>query len=236
MSDNERIQKMLNTNMNLMISSDISSRFQSLKVLTSRIINVKVRKQDSELEKFKNEITNDIRKRYDLDSLKNVETFRVYRDFFWKIGIDPTKTRPAAEALIRRILHGESLPRINTLVDAYNLASIKTEIALASFDSDKLKGKLLMRTAKSGEEFIGIGMTKPMILQGGEIVISDEEKLVAIYPHRDADNTKVTEQTKNVFLLTCGVPSISEELLLKTSQTAVEFIIRFCGGEEKITE
>ena len=219
-----------------MISSDISSRFPSLKVLTSRIINVKVRKQDAELEKFKNEITNDVRKKYNLDSLKNVASFRAYRDFFWKIGIDPTKTRPAAEALIRRILRRESLPCINTLVDAYNLASIKTEIALAAFDADKLKGKLLMRIAESGEEFIGIGMAKPMILQGGEIVISDEEKLVAIYPHRDADDTKVTEQTRNVFLLTCGVPGISEESLLKASQIAVEFITRFCGREGKVTE
>ena len=220
----------------LIISSEISSRFPSLKVLTSRIINVKVRKQDAELEKFKNEITNDVRKKYNLDSLKNVASFRAYRDFFWKIGIDPTKTRPAAEALIRRILHGESLPCINTLVDAYNLASIKTEIALAAFDADKLKGKLLMRIAESGEEFIGIGMAKPMILQGGEIVISDEEKLVAIYPHRDADDTKVTEQTRNVYLLTCGVPGISEESLLKASQIAVEFITRFCGKEGKVTE
>lgn len=218
----------------LMISSDISSRFPSLKVLTSRIINVKVRKQDAELEKFKNEITNDVRKQYNLDSLKNVASFRAYRNFFWKIGIDPTKTRPAAEALTRRILRRESLPRINTLVDAYNLASIKTEIALAAFDADKLKGKLLMRIAKSGEEFIGIGMNKPMILQGGEIVISDEAKLVAIYPHRDADDTKVSEQTRNVFLLTCGVPGIAEESLRNAAQVATEFITRFCGAAAEI--
>jgi len=222
--------------MNLIISSDIEPRFPRLRVLTSRITDVKVRKQDAELEKFKKELINNAKKQYNLDSLKDVASFRAYRDFFWKIEVDPTKNRPAAEALIRRILRGEQLPRINTLVDAYNLASIKTEIALAAFDADKLRGKLLMRIAEVGEEFMGIGMNKPMILQGSEIVISDEEKLVAIYPYRDAEDTKVTEQTRNVLLLICGVSGISEESLRNAAYVAIEFITHFCGGKGGIVE
>jgi len=225
------LQKMHNTQMHLIISPDIKSRLPSLRVLTLRIADVKVRKQDSELEKFKNELINNIKKEYSLNSLKDVASFRAYRDFFWKIGIDPTKNRPAAEALTRRVLRGENIPRINTLVDAYNLASIKTGIALAAFDEDKLRRNLLMRIAKAGEEFMGIGMSKPMILQGGEIVISNEERLVAIYPHRDAEDTKVTEQTRNVLLLACGVPGISDESLQNAAHVATEFITRFCGGE-----
>jgi len=230
------LQKMPETQMKLTISPDIKSRFPKLTVLTSRITNVKVRKQDAELEKFKTELINNIKKQYHLDSLKDVASFRAYRDFFWKIRVDPTKNRPVAEALIRRILRGENLPRINTLVDAYNLASIKTEIALAAFDADKLKGSLIMRIAEAGEEFMGIGMSRPMILQGGEVVISDEKKLVAIYPHRDAENTKVTEQTRNVLLLICGVPGIPKGTLQNTVHVAIEFITRFCGGGGKIIE
>lgn len=224
------------TQMHLIISSDIESRFPKLRVLAARVTNVKIRKQDAELEKFKNELINNIKRQYDLDSLRDVACFRAYRDFFWKIRVDPTKNRPAAEALIRRILRGENLPRINTLVDAYNLASIKTEIALAAFDADKLKGTLLMRIAEVGEEFMGIGMSKPMVLQGGEVVVSDEENLVAVYPHRDAEGTKVTEQTRNVLLLICGVPGISEETLRNAANVAIEFITRFCGGEGGIIE
>ena len=227
---------MLHTRVNVKVSSDIESRFHGLRALASKITDVTVRKEDAQLEKFKNEVIKNTREQYNLDSLKDLTSFRAYRDFFWKIGVDPTKNRPAAEALIRRILHGENLPRINTLVDAYNLASIKTEIALAAFDADKLKGNLFIRIAESGEKFTGIGMSKPMILQGGEVVISDEEKLVAIYPHRDAEDTKVTEQTKNILLLVCGVPDISEESLQNAAHVAVEFIIRFCGGEGRTIE
>ena len=230
------LKKMPGTQAILTISSETKSRFPKLKVLTAKVTNVKVRKQDAELEKFKNQLSESIKKRYNLDSLKDATSFRAYRDFFWKIRIDPTKNRPATEALIRRILRGENLPCINTLVDAYNLASINTEIALAAFDADKLKGNLLMRIAESGEEFTGIGMSKPMILQGGEVVVSDKEKLVAIYPHRDAENTKVMEQTRNVVLLACGVPGIPEESLRNAIYEAIEFVTHFCGGEGRIIE
>jgi DNA/RNA-binding domain of Phe-tRNA-synthetase-like protein len=136
--------------------------------------------------------------------------------------------------LIRRILAGKTLPSINTLVDAYNLASIKSRIALATFDADRLEGELLMRFADEGEQFYGIGMEKPLILKGGEILVSDEEKLVAIYSYRDADNTKVTEKTENIMMLVCGVPGIPKETLENASHVALEYINRFCGGEKGI--
>ena len=220
--------------MNLKIDVQLKTRFPDLTVLTCNVKDVKVEKQNFELEKFKEEIMKQVREKYDLDSVKNLPTFRAYRDFFWRVGIDPTKNRPAAEALIRRILGGRTIPRINTLVDAYNLASIKTEIALAAFDANRLKGDILMRFAEEGEKFLGIGMEKPMLLRGGEIVVSDGEKLVAIYPYRDADNTKITEKTKNVTLLVCGVPGIGEETLRNAARVALEYVTRFCGGEGEL--
>ncbi|KPV64712.1 MAG: phenylalanyl-tRNA synthetase subunit beta [Candidatus Bathyarchaeota archaeon BA2] len=220
--------------MDLKIDTQLKTRFPELKALTCKINGVKVERQNVELEKFNDEIMKHVRERYNLESLKDGLTFRAYRDFFWKIGIDPTKIRPAAEALIRRVLGGRTIPRINTLVDAYNLASIKTEIALAAFDADKLKGELIMRFAENGEEFLGIGMEKPMLLKGGEVVVSDGEKLVAIYPYRDADSTKITEKTKNVMLLVCGVPHIREETLQNAAQVALEYIFCFCNGEGRM--
>ncbi len=220
--------------MSLKIDSKLKTRFPDLNVLTHHIKGVHVQKRDNELENFKVEVMRQVRDDYNLDSVKDHPTFRAYRDFFWSIKIDPTKIRPAAEALIRRIIAGKTLPRINTLVDAYNLASIKSRIALATFDADKLEGDLLMRFAEEGERFYGIGMEKPLILKGGEIVVSDEEKLVAIYPYRDADNTKVTEKTENVTIVVCGVPGIPKRDLENASQVAVEYINRFCGGEKRI--
>ena len=220
--------------MNLKIDSELKTAFPDLTVLKLHISGVQIQKRDTELEKFKIAVTQQVMNEYDLYTVKDHPTFRAYRDFFWSIKIDPTKIRPAAEALIRRILAGKTLPRINTLVDAYNLASIKTRIALATFDADKLDGELLMRFAEEGEQFSGIGMEKPLILRGREIVVSDKEKLMAIYPYRDADNTKVTEKTKNITVVVCGVPGIPKQELEKASDVALEYVTRFCGGKKGV--
>jgi len=216
--------------MTINISEEVHRDFPNLHVLISRIEKIIVKKSSPALEVFKKEVLQEIRDTYDIENLKDRPVLRAYRDFFWKLGVDPTKTRPAAEALIRRLLRGKPLPRINTLVDAYNLASIKTEIAIAAFDSDKIRGELTMRYADMGEEFLGIGMKAPLRLNGREIVISDEEKLLAVYPYRDAEDTKVTEATRNVLLLFCGVPGIPTQKLLKAKDVTLKFVTKFCGG------
>ena len=214
----------------LKIDSELNSRFPDLNALMIQIKGVKIHEIDDELEKVKLEVMKQVRKEYNINLVKDQKTFRAYRDFFWKIGIDPTKIRPAAEALIRRILAGKTIPRINTLVDTYNLASIKSGIAIATFDTDKLDADILMRFAEEGEQFCGIGMENPLILKGGEIVISDNGKVIAVYPYRDAENTKVTEKTKNITIIVCGVPGISKDLLSDASRVVIEYVTTFCGG------
>ena len=219
--------------MRLNIDPKLKIRFPDLNVPILYIEGVYIQKKDAELEEFKTEVIRQVRSDYSLDSLKDQSIFRAYRDFFWSIKIDPTKIRPAAEALVRRIIAGKTLPCINTLVDAYNLASIKSRIALATFDADKLKGDLNMRFAEKGECIKVIGIEKPFILNGGEIVVSDEEKLIAVYPYRDSENTKVTPNTENITIMICGVPGIPKRDLENASLVALKYIKRFCDGEKK---
>ncbi len=220
--------------MRLVIVAELEARFPGLAVIPILIRGVTVAISNRALEEFKRQTETEIRGRYTLEALKGVQRFRLYRDFFWRVGIDPTKTRPAAEALIRRILGGRPLPIINSLVDAYNLASIKTGIAMAAFDSDLLKGVLTLRFAAEGEEFLGIGMDSPLTLRGGEVVVADNERLVSIYPYRDGGYSKITAKTKNVLVLTCGVPGISPEALREAVDVATDYITRYCGGTREI--
>lgn len=211
-------------------SEKIRERFPGLKVLTVRIGNVSIERESGELEKFKDKVISQVQEKRDLEELKDVPVFRKYRDFFWEIDIDPTKTRPASEALVRRVLQGKTLPTINTLVDAYNLASLKSEIPLAAFDKNTLKGEITMRFAEKEEKFHGIGMDKPKELEGGEIVISDSEKLIAIYPYRDSEETKITTDTTDVLLMVCGVPGVGKKLD-QAKEIMIDYVTRFCDGE-----
>jgi DNA/RNA-binding domain of Phe-tRNA-synthetase-like protein len=216
--------------MKVKIVNDVLQKFPDLKVLVSEVKGVKVSELDPMLEEFKEEVFAKVRSRFTLEGLKDEPVFRAYRDFFWRIGVDPTKVRPAAEALIRRVLGGRSIPRINTVVDTYNLASMTTCIALAAFDVSRLNGDIVMRFADKGEEFLGLGMDKPATLVGGEIVMTDASRLIAIYPHRDADYSRITLQTKNLMLVSCGVPGISLDQLKEAADEASEFVVKFCGG------
>jgi len=129
------------------IADDVLQKFPDIKVLLCEVKDVVISEVDPRLEQFKEQTYSAVRGRFTLETLKDEPVFKAYRSFFWQIGIDPTNIRPAAEALIRRILSGKPLPRINTAVDAYNLASITTCVALAAFDISRLNGQLVMKFA-----------------------------------------------------------------------------------------
>jgi len=211
---------------------ELRSAFPGLRVVELKLAGLTVRRSDPDLEKFKTEVQERVRRRTaSLEEVKNQPVFRAYRDFFWWVGILPTKLRPAGEALTRRILGGKELPRINTLVDAYNLVSVETSIAIAAFDLSKVREDALkLRKAASGESFHGIGMVEPDSLTGIEVVIEDESsgKLIAVYPYRDSDETKVTEATQEVLFMMCGVPGIDDPALEGASRLTREYIGRFC--------
>ena len=215
---------------NLTFNPELKRRFPDLMVSVKMIRDIRVEASSPELEMFKEKVIGEVKNNYNLESIKEEPTFKAYRSFFWRIKVDPTKIRPASEALIRRILAGKRFPKINTFVDAYNLASVISGIPLAAFDSDRLKGDLIMRFAEKGELFLGIGMGRAMELKGNEVVISDQEKIVAVYPYRDSEATKITERTRNVVVMACGVPGIGRERLDSALDTAIRLVIRFCGG------
>jgi len=217
----------------LKVEDSLEKQFPGLRAYVLEIDDVEIKADNKILREFDmalKEVIEYVKARYTLEGLKNEPVFRAYRDFFWKIGIDPTKVRPASEALIRRILLDKPFPRVNILVDAYNLASVVSGVPIAAFDENKISGELYIRRSKSGEMFLGIGMDKPIVLNGTEIVVSDNEKIVAIYPYRDAEASKISSETRNVIFLICGVPGVEDRFLEDAKERLEEYIKRFCDG------
>jgi DNA/RNA-binding domain of Phe-tRNA-synthetase-like protein len=213
----------------IQIAKSLRNEYE-IKVSLAEIQGVEVNRRSEALDKLKQEKILEIRERYDLKTLKNVGVIRAYRDFFWKIGIDPTKIRPSSEALVRRAL-AKNIPSINVAVDCYNLASMETLIAIGAYDADKIKGRLEIRTS-CDEKFIGIGGKE--LITTKQIVLSDEENILSIYPYRDADFTKITEKTKGIMAVSCGVKGIEMGRLKEASKLVLEYITRFCGGSGSI--
>ncbi len=214
--------------MRLTVDPGLATAFPGLDACLVQVSGLRVRETDPRLDASIPQLVQEFRERLKLETLKDEPALRAYRDFYWRVGIDPTKIRPASEALLRRVLQGKELPRINTLVDAYNLASMTTRIAIAAFDAAHTRGDLRMRLAKEGESFLGIGMETPVALKGVEVVCEDDDGLVAIYPYRDSHRTRVTPKTVDTIFMTCGVPGIERATLVRAAETTREFVERFC--------
>jgi DNA/RNA-binding domain of Phe-tRNA-synthetase-like protein len=211
--------------------AEVAAKFPQLAVSIGTIGGVSVERENEKIRQLKQAVYSEVRAQHDVEKLKDNPVVRAYRNFYWRLGIDPTKTRPSGEALLRRVLHGGELPTISTAVDAYNLASMKTIIPISGFDMDTLSPPFNVRFAEEGEPFIGIGMDKPVALKGNMLVLADTKRVLCIYPHRDANQTKITEKTRKVLLVAYGAPGITAQQLEEAVKTALDYIKRVCGGK-----
>ena len=149
----------------------------------------------------------ELRSRYTLDKLKEDLVVRAYRDFYWRIGVDPTKTRPSSEALVRRALRGR-WPRINPVVDAGNIASARTLVPIGIYDADRFTPPLRITLARGGERFEPIGGGVEEVREGVPILVDARGVVMHLYPHRDSRQTMVRDTTREVLILAAGVPGV----------------------------
>lgn len=217
-------------------SQEASYRFPELAVCIGTITDIHNEKENERIEQLREAVYQEVKTKHNIETLKDNPTVRAFRDFYWKLGIDPTKTRPSGEALLRRVLHGDELPRISAVVDAYNLASTKTILPISGFDVDLLNQPFHVRFAKNGETFTGIGMDKPITLTEQMLVLADQKQVLCIYPYRDTDLTKITMQTRNAMIIVYGVPGIDEQVLKEAAGTTLDYIRLVSQGKTGTTK
>ncbi len=111
------------------------------------------------------------------------------------LGKDPARYRGSAEALLRRIIAGKGLPKINAVVDIINLVSVESRLPIGLYDLARVQGDIVFRVGRAGETYKGIG--KYDLNLEGLPVFCD-----ALGPHgsptSDSERTMVTSETKNV--------------------------------------
>lgn len=223
--------------MEIVIADDVQERLKGVQVASAIIRGCSnTLSRPKEFYDIESEVVTYVRRKYSEPSeIARDSRIRVYRDFYWKLlGLDPTKIRPANEALIRRVVQGESIPSINLIVDLYNLASLRTGLPMSAYDLNKVKGeRLLIRYADKGEVFHPIG-GNPETLTGNELVISDSEGPISIYPYRDCLRTRVDKDTSNVLLIVFGVPGIAPITLLWGLKYACKYITMLTGGKAEL--
>lgn len=147
------------------------------------------------------DLTEQIRTTYTVSDIKLLPTIQATRNAYKIAGKDPNRYRPSAEALMRRLINGNDLYKISTLVDLINLVSLKTGYSIGGFDRDKIEGTPILGVGVENEKFEGIG--RGLLNIAGLPVYRDDKGGIGT-PTSDEVRTSISLNTKNILIIING--------------------------------
>jgi DNA/RNA-binding domain of Phe-tRNA-synthetase-like protein len=178
---------------------------------------------DAELATFEEKVLKLPEPRAVLESAAVEATRKSYK----ALGKDPARYRGSAEALLRRVIAGKGLPRINAVVDVINLVSVESRLPIGLYDLAHVSGDIVFRAGRAGETYKGIG--KYDLNLEGLPLFAD-----AIGPHgsatSDSERTMVTSETTHVLGIIVGFAGADG--LEKWCQRMAELLQQYASGRD----
>jgi DNA/RNA-binding domain of Phe-tRNA-synthetase-like protein len=151
------------------------------------------------------------------------------RTMYKKVGLDPTKTRPSNEALLRRVRKGDTIPRINSAVDIVNWCSLECQLPYGLYDASKITGAVTMRLGLAGESYPGI--RKDAVNVGGRIAVVDAAGPFG-NPTSDSSRTMVTPATTELLVVIYAPSDIPRPHLERVVNSTAERMRLILSGAE----
>jgi DNA/RNA-binding domain of Phe-tRNA-synthetase-like protein len=158
-----------------------------------------------------------------------------FQELLRKVGVNPRKDQPSLERLLTFALKRGDLPAINSLVDAYNLVSVRRSLSLGAHDLDRIALPVSLRLLTGSESFTPLGRESPEPVTPGEYGYVDAAgRVLCRLDVLQADFSKVTEQTTGALLIIEGTSEHAPEALSLAFACAVELVTRHCGGAAEV--
>jgi DNA/RNA-binding domain of Phe-tRNA-synthetase-like protein len=151
------------------------------------------------------------------------------RAMYKRVGLDPTKTRPSSEALLRRVRKGDPLPRINSMVDVCNWCSLEFQLPYGLYDADRIAGDVELRMGRAGEQYGGI--RKDDVHVGGRIALADAAGVFG-NPTSDSARTMVTTNTTRGLLVVFAPGNVDVARLARVLDDTSARMTEFTGCRE----
>ena len=161
-----------------------------------------------------------------LEEVNKWAPIKATRTAYKRLGKDPNRYRPSAEALSRRNLRELPLYRIDTLVDLINLVSIRTGYSIGGFDADKIEGALTLGVGREGERYEGIG--RGLLNIAGLPVYRDQVGGIGT-PTSDEERTKISLETTSLLMIINGYSG--SEGLKEAGDYALDLLRRYASAE-----
>ncbi len=175
--------------------------------------NLTVTKQSTLVDSASQELTQFILEKFAGKPPSADAVISAVRRMYRRIGWEPTRYRPAAEALIRRILKGSGLYQINNLVDLANITSTRFHLPMGLYDLDKIEPGIEVDVGRAGESYQGI--YKDLIHAEGKLVLRDSEGIFG-NPTADSARTCINPDTRNILAVFFTPAEIEQSYLDQT--------------------
>ncbi len=182
--------------MKIKIASELLEKLPSFSVIayTMEVDNQCTEVVDKLLEKIKKEYFNYVAP---VDIVK-IPKLKVSRDGYKKLGKDPSHTRLACEALLRRVIKGLDLYRLGDIIDLGNILSIKTMRSVCVVDLDKIIGDVYIRIGTKDDIYEGINRGS---INVDKIPLYTDDDSPFGNPTSDTLRTGITIDTKNILIM-----------------------------------
>jgi DNA/RNA-binding domain of Phe-tRNA-synthetase-like protein len=168
------------------------------------------------------------------EDLPSDPVLRGFRELHDAIKRSNSRFVAAPENLLRLLLQRKSAPRVNLLVDIYNLVSMRTRLALGAHDLANLEGDVELRLTSGGERFHPLGIAEPTSVGPGEYAYFDAAEVICRLEVRQAEKTKVTEDTTEAFFIVQGNRRTPLWLFREAVDDLVGLVTEHCRGEARI--
>lgn len=166
-----------------------------------------------------------------LGGLEDVPGVEATRAFFRTLSIDPAHVRPSSEALLAWVLEGRPPMRVNALVDAVTLCSLKMRVPVSVYDAERIAEHVLVRNGAPGESFPGVTRQRQSV--EGRPVLCDREGPFG-GPAGDSLRTRATTLTRRALIVLYLPPSVERPAAEGLLHAVAETVRRHAGGRESV--
>jgi DNA/RNA-binding domain of Phe-tRNA-synthetase-like protein len=175
------------------------------------------------------------RERLNVDTLTTEPRLASWREAFRQLGYKPGDFRPSIEALLRRVLRGQELPSINTLVDIGNIVSLRHLLPIGGHAIDVLTQDITLRPAAGAEEFVPFGSEEMEHPAPGEFVfVEGNQVLTRRWIWRQANHTLTLPGTTAIEFNIDGLTPVTETDVEVAARDVMELVKCFCGGRMRL--
>lgn len=142
-------------------------------------------------------LVHQIRDSISQEQIASLPVIRYTRQAYRSLGKEPARYRCSAEALLRRIVKGKDLYRINHVVDLINYISLLFHFSIGCYDLDKIKMPVMFDIGYSEEMYYAIGKGKMNI---EKLPVFRDQMGPFGSPTSDSERTMITEKTSKIMI------------------------------------